>query len=100
MSYNTALSRLKAIAAETGIADAWHPHNLRHQYASEEADGGANIPDLSETLGHRSPEITYSRYVRSMPGRLERTAARMNGRWAAAPRQGSAPAARRLAAVA
>jgi integrase len=80
LSYVTATSRMAAIAAELGIDPGWHAHNLRHQFASEEAAGGANIADLSETLGHRSPGITFRRYVR-MPGRLDRMAGRMNARW-------------------
>ena len=85
MSYVTAAKRLAAIAAEIGIDPGWHAHNLRHQFASEEAATGANIADLSETLGHQSPDITFRRYVRSMPGRLDRMAARMNARWATGP---------------
>ncbi len=85
LSYVIATSRLTAVATELGIDAAWHAHNLRHQFASEEAASGANIADLSETLGHQSPDITYRRYVRSMPGRLDRIAARMNARWTASP---------------
>jgi integrase len=85
MSYVTASSRLSVIAGALGIDPSWHAHNLRHQFASEEAAGGANIADLSETLGHKSPDITFRRYVRSMPGRLDRMAARMNDRWTAGP---------------
>jgi integrase len=81
LSYVTATERMAAIAAELGIDPAWHAHNLRHQFASEEAATGANIADLAETLGHQSPDITYRRYVRSMPGRLDRMAGRMNARW-------------------
>ena len=55
MSYVTATSRLAAVAAELGIDPAWHAHNLRYQFASEEAATGANIADLSETLGHQLP---------------------------------------------
>ncbi len=85
LSYVTATDRMAAIGAELGIDAAWHAHNLRHQFASEEAATGANIADLSETLGHQSPDITYRRYVRSMPGRLDRMAGRMNTRWATGP---------------
>jgi integrase len=81
LSYVTATSRMAAIAAGLGIDPGWHAHNLRHQFASEEAAGGANIADLAETLGHQSPDITFRRYVRSMPGRLDRMADRMNARW-------------------
>jgi site-specific recombinase XerD len=43
------------VAGATGVDLAWHAHNLRHQFASEEAAGGANMADLAETLGHQSP---------------------------------------------
>jgi integrase len=85
MSYVTAAGRLSAVAEALGIDPAWHAHNLRHQFASEEAATGANIADLSETLGHQSPDVTFRRYVRSMPGRLARMAGRMNGRWTTGP---------------
>jgi integrase len=85
MSYVTAAERMVAVAREIGVAPEWHAHNLRHQFASEEAASGANIADLSETLGHQSPDITFRRYVRSMPGRLDRMADRMNGRWTTGP---------------
>ena len=85
MSYVTATDRLSAVAEAIGIDPAWHAHNLRHQFASEEAASGANIADLSETLGHQSPDITFRRYVRSMPGRLDRMAGRMNSRWSTGP---------------
>jgi integrase len=85
MSYVTAAERLAAVAEALGIEPGWHAHNLRHQFASEEAASGANIADLSETLGHKSPDMTFRRYVRSMPGRLDRMAGRMNTRWATGP---------------
>jgi integrase len=85
MSYVTAAERLAAVAEVVGIEPGWHAHNLRHQFASEEAASGANIADLSETLGHKSPDVTFRRYVRSMPGRLDRMAGRMNDRWATGP---------------
>jgi integrase len=85
LSYVTATDRMTAIAAELGIDPGWHAHNLRHQFASEEAATGANIADLSETLGHQSADVTFRRYVRSMPGRLDRMAGRMNARWTARP---------------
>jgi hypothetical protein len=90
LSYVTATGRLAAVAGELGVDPAWHAHNLRHQFASEEAASGANIADLSETLGHQSPDVTYRRYVGSMPGRLDRMAARMNARWTAGPARGQA----------
>lgn len=81
LSYVTAAGRLAAIAEALWMDPAWHAHNLRHQFASEEAASGANIADLAETLGHQSPDVTFRRYVRSMPGRLDRMAGRMNARW-------------------
>ena len=78
----------KAIAGVIGIKEGWHAHNLRHQFASEEVASGVHIADLSETLGHKSPDITFRRYVRSTPGRLDRMADRMRNRWDA-PAQGT-----------
>jgi site-specific recombinase XerD len=98
MCYETAARRLQAIARVAGIKEGWHAHNLRHQFASEEVANGVNIADLSETLGHMSPDITFKRYVRSTPGRLDRMADRMRARWdapanrtGASRRDGAAP---------
>jgi len=85
LRYDTAAVRLQVLARQMGLDEGWHAHNLRHQFASEEAASGANIADLAETLGHQSPEVTFRRYVRSMPGRVDRMAARMNTRWTAGP---------------
>jgi hypothetical protein len=86
MCYETAARRLQAIARVAGIKEGWHAHNLRHQFASEEVASGVHVADLSGTLGHKSPEITFRRYVRSTPGRLDRMADRMKARWDAAAR--------------
>jgi hypothetical protein len=84
LAYQTAAGRLQSIARFAGIKEGWHAHNLRHQFASEEVASGVHIADLSETLGHKSPDITFRRYVRSTPGRLDRMADRMKARWDAA----------------
>jgi hypothetical protein len=76
------------VAEAMGIDPGWHAHNLRHQFASEEAASGANIADLSETLGHKSPDVTFRRYVRSMPGRLDRMVGRMKHQVDHRPRPG------------
>jgi integrase len=62
MSYVTATGRLAAVAEAIGIDPAWHAHNLRHQFASEEAASGANIADLvgdprPPVPGHHLPAL-------------------------------------------
>jgi site-specific recombinase XerD len=59
---------LRRIAASGGdeladIAEAIHPHALRHFYATAGVDSGAPESDVSLDLGHSSTEVTRRVYV-------------------------------------
>ena len=51
----------KKLSDRYGI-DSFHPHKLRHTYASIAERNGADIVSLSANMGHATPEITYRVY--------------------------------------
>lgn len=58
----TVRKRLKAKAKELGIEN-FHPHCLRHTYASQAIKAGVPLPYLSDCLGHESTAFTAKVYV-------------------------------------
>jgi len=58
----TVRNKLKAVAESIGITD-FHPHCLRHTYASQAVKAGVPLPYLSDILGHESTSFTAKVYV-------------------------------------
>ncbi|PWJ12265.1 tyrosine-type recombinase/integrase [Ruminococcus flavefaciens] len=58
----TVRKKLKAVAESIGIT-AFHPHCLRHTYASKAVKCGVPLPYLSDILGHESTSFTAKVYV-------------------------------------
>ena len=58
----TVRKKLKAVAESIGITD-FHPHCLRHTYASQAVKCGVPLPYLSDILGHESTSFTAKVYV-------------------------------------
>lgn len=58
----TVRKKLKAVAENIGITD-FHPHCLRHTYASQAVKYGVPLPYLSDILGHESTSFTAKVYV-------------------------------------
>jgi integrase len=58
----TIRKKLKAVAESIGITD-FHPHCLRHTYASQAVKAGVPLPYLSDILGHESTSFTAKVYV-------------------------------------
>ena len=58
----TVRKKLKASADSIGITD-FHPHCLRHTYASQAVKCGVPLPYLSDILGHESTSFTAKVYV-------------------------------------
>lgn len=58
----TVRKKLKVVAESIGITD-FHPHCLRHTYASQAVKAGVPLPYLSDILGHESTSFTAKVYV-------------------------------------
>jgi integrase len=58
----TVRKKLKDVAESIGITD-FHPHCLRHTYASQAVKAGVPLPYLSDILGHESTSFTAKVYV-------------------------------------
>lgn len=58
----TVRKKLKAVAESIGI-EGFHPHCLRHTYASQAVKSGVPLPYLSDCLGHESTAFTAKVYV-------------------------------------
>ncbi len=58
----TVRKKLKAVAKSIGITD-FHPHCLRHTYASQAVKAGVPLTYLSDLLGHESTSFTAKVYV-------------------------------------
>lgn len=58
----TVRKKLKAVAESIGINN-FHPHCLRHTYASQAVKAGVPLPYLSDILGHESTSFTAKVYV-------------------------------------
>jgi hypothetical protein len=81
LPYFTARGRFDALTAAMGIT-GYTTHSLRHQFASEALDRGANIANIAAILGHRTVETTLRIYTRT------RTSGQRAAQCAAAARPG------------
>ena len=71
----TVRKKLKDVAESIGITD-FHPHCLRHTYASQAVKAGVPLPYLSDILGHESTSFTAKVYVSlDLEGRAKAQAA-------------------------
>lgn len=91
MAYNTAQARFAALTAAMGI-EGYTTHSLRHQFASEALDDGANIANIAAILGHRTVETTLRVYVHATAGAEARMREMMNARWGTRPAPAAAAA--------
>ena len=58
----TVRKKLKSVAESIGIKD-FHPHCLRHTYASQAVKAGVPLTYLSDILGHESTAFTAKVYI-------------------------------------
>ena len=63
---------MKKFSVKYGVPDL-HPHKLRHSYASIAITNGADLPSLSENLGHTSQTTTIRTYTHANDESQRRT---------------------------
>jgi integrase len=88
LPYFTAWGRFDTLTAAMGIT-GYTTHSLRHQFASEALDRGANIANIAAILGHRTVETTLRIYVHQTEDAEARMRDMMNDRWGTRPAGGS-----------
>jgi integrase len=59
---NTIYARFMRAAAAAGIPAGFHPHSLRHLFASVMLGEGIQITDPAKWLGHKNINITYATF--------------------------------------
>jgi site-specific recombinase XerD len=77
------------LACDQAGIERFNPYRLRHSYATLLRRGGADIADIQELLGHKSPETTQ-RYAMVIPEKLVTAAQRLQSVWTKARTQGAA----------
>lgn len=66
-AYATVLGQFTTAAKQAGIPAGFHPHSLRHAYASALLGRGVPITDVARWLGHRDVSVTFAVYSHMMP---------------------------------
>ena len=88
LPYFTARGRFRTLTTAMGIT-GYTTHSLRHQFASEALDEGANIANIAAILGHRTVETTLRIYVHPTEDAEARMRDMMNDRWGTRTAAGS-----------
>ena len=69
----------KEAARRAGLDETLSPHDMRHTFATDLLDGGADLRSVQEMLGHASLSTTQI-YTHLTPGRLKKVHARAHPR--------------------
>lgn len=67
----------RTVATVAGLA-GFHPHQLRHTFATRQREEGADLAEIQELLGHKSVDTT-ARYTRPSAAQLQEL---IDRRWA------------------
>jgi len=70
MSEDAMRKMFKATVREAGLDDRLSPHDMRHTFATDLLDGGADLRSVQEMLGHSSLSTTQI-YTHTSPARLK-----------------------------
>lgn len=71
--------RFQKLLAQAGLAGMASPHTMRHTFATEVLEGGADLRSVQEMLGHASLSTTQI-YTHLTPERLRETSLRAHPR--------------------
>lgn len=58
MSADMLRKTFKGILAKAGVDQSYHPHDMRHTFATQLLEGGADLRSVQEMLGHASLSTT------------------------------------------
>jgi hypothetical protein len=78
----TVYARFVRAAEAAGIPEGFHPHSLRHLFASVMLGQGIQITDLAKWLGHKNINITYATYGHLVPSAAPRAVAALDAEFA------------------
>lgn len=81
--YSAVSPRFMRAAAAAGIPPKFHPHSLRHAFASAMLASGVPLSDLAVWLGHRDVNTTYATYSHLVPSAAGRAADVLDAEYAA-----------------
>ena len=74
------------LACDSAGVPRFNPYKLRHSYATRLRRAGADIADIQELLGHKSPKTTQ-RYAMVVPEKLVAATRRVEEAWTQSRRQ-------------
>lgn len=79
--YRVFLDKFNTARKAAGIPDGFHPHSLRHVFASITLAAGVPVTDVSRFLGHKSIQLTYATYSHFIPSAIGRTREVLDDEW-------------------